>query len=135
LFRIYKYDMATFQAIVSITAIVTLVLIFILVLLALQFAKNNGVWPPVLSQCPDYWVDQSTNGSKCVNVKDLGTCHASTSGAHTIMDFSTPNYRGSNGLCQKYNWATNCGISWDGITYGVTNPCAPPAPKSTSWFS
>jgi len=32
-------------------------------------------------------------------------------------------FTGSNGACHKRDWATANGISWDGITYGVSNPC------------
>jgi hypothetical protein len=32
-------------------------------------------------------------------------------------------YSGEDGLCNKYNWANTCGVTWDGITYGVKNPC------------
>ena len=39
------------------------------------------------------------------------------------MDFTTSSFTGSDGLCSKYNWANNCGVTWDGITYGVKNPC------------
>ena len=39
------------------------------------------------------------------------------------MNFNLPAFTGSNGTCAKYNWANNCKVSWDGITYGVENPC------------
>ena len=32
-------------------------------------------------------------------------------------------FTGTNGACHKRDWATYNGISWDGITYGVNNPC------------
>ena len=32
-------------------------------------------------------------------------------------------FTGSNGTCAKYSWANKCDVSWDGITYGVENPC------------
>lgn len=54
--------------------------------------------------------------------KDLGTCKSSTT-KHLNMDFTTSEFTGQNGLCAKYTWANNCGVSWDGITYGVSNPC------------
>jgi hypothetical protein len=39
------------------------------------------------------------------------------------MNFNDPAFSGSNELCAKYRWAKKCKISWDGITYGVDNPC------------
>jgi hypothetical protein len=70
----------------------------------------------------------SGNGERCVNVKDLGTCNGSVAtGEHLIMNFSVAPYIGSDGNCAKYNWANSCGIAWDGITYGVPNPCYDPS--------
>ena len=38
-------------------------------------------------------------------------------------NFNTSQFTGSQGICNKYNWATNtCNVSWDGITYGVSPP-------------
>ncbi len=79
-------------------------------------------WPPVVAQCPDYWsLDRL---GRCVNVKDLGTCPPSMSnkakGPHLVVDFTDNEYATT---CAKYQWAQKCGVSWDGITYGVDNPC------------
>ena len=43
--------------------------------------------------------------------------------ATSPMDFSLPAYSGSNGPCVKFTWANTNKVSWDGITYGVPNPC------------
>ena len=160
-----------------------ILLVIILIVMSVIFnkAKSNEVWPPFVSNCPDYWVDLSGNGGNCVNVKDLGKCNATTSGNEYMLDISgnssictdistltrcalpnstnqeiggylfnipgiekgicadinnltkcskTPNmdftqspFTGSNGDCAKYTWATDCNVSWDGITYGVVSPC------------
>jgi hypothetical protein len=39
------------------------------------------------------------------------------------MNFNGPVYTGSNGSCAKYTWAQKCKVAWDGISYGVDNPC------------
>ena len=44
------------------------------------------------------------------------------------MDFSGTTFTGTDGLCNKKNWATNCSdpnnsVTWDGVTYGVVDPC------------
>lgn len=127
--------MASFQGIVIIVAILLLIIALILIGLLMAKSKNTEQWPPLIGACPDYWMDTSGNGSNCVNVKDLGTpkCNASVTdlnGAHLTMDFSTDEYTGDQGLCNKYNWATGCSVSWDGITYGVPNPCTSPPPSS-----
>lgn len=38
-------------------------------------------------------------------------------------DFKTSQYTGVGGKCQKYTWAKNCGITWDGITTLSDSPC------------
>ena len=83
-----------------------------------SYMQNSGI------QCPDYWViDGSGNNAKCINVKDLGTCK-SLGNKHQTMNFNTSAFTGSQGACNKYNWATKCNVTWDGITYGVNNPCS-----------
>ena len=115
--------MEGFQKIVLITAII--ILIITLVVIGVTLSKGSGAdWPPVVPQCPDYWViDGSGNNAKCVNVKDLGTCKSDGSSKHQTMNFNSSQFTGSQGACNKYNWATNCNVTWDGITYGVSNPC------------
>tara|TARA_B100000073_G_scaffold285776_1_gene247358 strand:+ start:4156 stop:4716 length:561 start_codon:yes stop_codon:yes gene_type:complete len=39
------------------------------------------------------------------------------------MNFSVSPYIGTNGLCSKYKWSKNCGITWDGITTLKDSPC------------
>ena len=64
------------------------------------------------------------NGSKCSNVKNLGKCNGSVAqGQHLTMDFSGAPYIGAQSLCSKSKWARECGITWDGITSGVDDPC------------
>ena len=66
--------MATFQTIVMITASIILVISLCFIGLALRKQKNSAIFPPVIANCPDYWVvDGSGNNTKCINVKDLGT--------------------------------------------------------------
>ena len=109
--------MESFQTIVLLVAILILIVTLILIGYALRKAAKSREWPPMIPQCPDYWtVDASNN--KCMNTKNLGKCNNVRS-----MDFNVSPYTGDQGLCNKYKWATRCGIAWDGITYGVKNPC------------
>jgi hypothetical protein len=80
--------------------------------------------------CPDYWEDVSEgNGSNCINVKNLGTC------GNNAMDFTTEQWVGDNGLCNKNEWAKKCDLTWDGITNnpnvkcGSKNEFKPPQPN------
>lgn len=116
--------MEGFQKMVLITAIVILIIALVIIGIALSYAKANEEWPPIVPECPDYWViDGSGNNTTCTNVKDLGICPAKSGEKHQIMNFQGYAFTGDNGACNKYNWAKKCKVSWDGITYGVQNPC------------
>jgi hypothetical protein len=113
-----------FQKIVLFAAIIILIITLVVIGIALSSSKNNRAWPPNVPSCPDWWVsDGSGNRSKCINIKDLGTCPAKSGDKHQTMHFNRPIFTGSNELCAKYTWAQKCKVAWDGITYGVENPC------------
>jgi hypothetical protein len=115
--------MEGFQKIVLFSAIVILIISLVTIGITLSYSKDEE-WPPITAECPDFWItDGSGNNTKCINVKDLGTCKAMGEDKHLVMNFNLPAFTGSQGDCNKYKWADKCDISWDGITYGVTNPC------------
>jgi hypothetical protein len=109
--------MANFQRIVLMIAGALFIVSLCLIAYATRKSHNNIVWPPVVGECPDYWIDLSGNGDQCSNVMNLGTCNIKT------MNFDVAPYVGAGGTCAKYNWAVGCGVTWDGITSGVSNPC------------
>jgi hypothetical protein len=115
----------SFQKIVLIIAILFLTLFLVLIGLSLSKSNSSIDWPPVVGNCPDYWVDLSGNGSKCFNSQGLGTCpsYMPKGNNENTMDFTQAPFTGNNSNCAKYRWANNCKLSWDGITYGVQNPC------------
>ena len=111
--------MASIQTIIMTSAIVILLIILITIGINIRTAKKNQVWPPLIGNCPDYWLDLGKDGSQCVvngKANNLGI-------ATSPMNFNTAAYMGSAGTCAKYNWAIANKVSWDGITYGVPNPC------------
>lgn len=112
-----------FQKIVLFGAIIVLIIALVFIGIALTYASDQE-WPPMTPACPDWWImDGSGNNATCINVKDLGTCPPNNGSQHLVMNFNGPAFTGANGNCAKYTWANNCGLSWDGITYGVNNPC------------
>jgi hypothetical protein len=116
--------MEGFQRVVLYSAIVILIIALVIIGIMLSYAKEKQSWPPIVPDCPDYWsMDDSDNNATCINVKDLGSCPKSGGNKHLSVNFNEAPYIGSKGACEKYNWAKRCGISWDGITYGVNNPC------------
>jgi len=127
-------------------AIIILLCVLVVVSIILVKTKNNGVYNPTINGCPDYWitsnyaiaesgtcnksefgccpdrmtVKKDADGSncpvKCYNINNLGKTSAKCLNIPTTMDFTSDTYSGSNGKCNKQNWARKCGITWDGIT-------------------
>jgi hypothetical protein len=107
-----------FQKITLLIAIILLIIILIVIATALLSGKYNNTWPPVTPECPDWWIsDGSGNKQRCFNQKKLGICKKKK------KNFNTSEFSGSQGACNKYKWANECKVSWDGITYGIPNPC------------
>ena len=69
--------------------------------------QSTAAWPPMISDCPDYF--EVVDPHVCNNVKGLGTCTGT-------VQFTDPKYQGRSGLKQKKVWAQECGVTWDGIT-------------------
>jgi len=118
---------ASFQQIVLTFAIIFLIVILVVIGYSLTNSKTVVKWPPMVANCPDYWeditLDTVTDGSvKCSNTnsQNMGSCGAE----RTFLKTETP--------CNKYTWATNCGSTWDGITYGYGQykPCDAKLPNS-----
>lgn len=57
--------------------------------------------------------------AKCYNTHNLGD--TSISGCMS-QDFTTDDYTGTAGLCNKQTWAKQCQVSWDGVT-NVPSSC------------
>jgi hypothetical protein len=115
--------MASFQKIVLVIAVFLLIITLVIIGVALGQAKSDESWPPLIGDCPDYWADLGGDGAKCVNKNSLGTCNIPTKEDVNSMDFTGPVFTGDNGDCAKYTWARRCGVTWDGINSGVSNPC------------
>lgn len=82
--------------------------------IAARKAETTGCPVPANSDSNDNLSSlfgSSSGTGKCVNTHGLGldTCKK-------IMDFSTEEYSGTQGLCNKQTWANNCNITWDGVT-------------------
>jgi hypothetical protein len=117
--------METFQKIVLYTAIIILLFALVFVGFSLSYSKSSKPWPPVTPQCPDFWtMDGSGNDAVCINMKNLGVCPPPSGQQFLTMNFNNQAFTGSNSNCAKYQWANKCKVSWDGITYGVNNPCS-----------
>jgi hypothetical protein len=104
------FEDMNFQRIVL--TIAGILLLGFLAVVAYSMIKANAVageWPPVISNCPDNWV--ITEDGKCSNPNGISTTCSAAS-----YDFTTKNYLGQSGLCEKSKWAQGCKINWDGIS-------------------
>ena len=117
-------SIGSFQKIILIAAVVILIINLVVIALALNKSAQTN-WPPLVPNCPDYWLsDGSGNNITCTNIKNLGVCKPESGSDHLVMNFKKAPFVGANSNCAKYTWANNCKIAWDGLTYGVGNPCA-----------
>ena len=121
-----------FQKSVLSAAVIILIISLIFIGVILKTAIGSQSWPPILGVCPDYWVDLGKDGSMCYNPQKMGSCNIPSESNKNTMDFTSDIFTGDDGTCNKKKWASKCSdnssggagpISWDGITYGVTDPC------------
>ena len=120
----------SFQKITAIITCIILLVILIFIWVTLTYAKKDVSGGPIVPQCPDFWeIEETATGPKCVNVKDLGTCLAPAGDEYLTLDFNSANFTDN---CAKYTWANNCNVAWDGLTYGVANPCITAASTAAS---
>lgn len=142
-------DLGAFQT--TSLAIALVILVLCLIVIAIILAKTTGKYPPTVDACPDYWStsnylnpsaecnksefgccsDYATPKSdadgtncpiKCYNTHKLGTTSSTGASIPMEMNFSSDVYTGSTGLCNKQKWASQFGVTWDGIT-NVGNAC------------
>ena len=107
----------TFQSTVMTVAISFLIVSLCFIGLALYRQKYNSVYPPVIPNCPDYW---DMSGNICISNPKVGN---QTPTCTDSKDFTSEMYAGFAGACNKYKWAKECNLTWDGIT-NIANTCA-----------
>lgn len=99
-----------FQQIVLLIATILLCIFLTLIGYSLYTNQFKNKFPPVDSDCPDYWVSKN---NICTNPKHLGR---DTSSCRNDKNFNTAEFKGDKGNCRKANWANSCNLSWSGIT-------------------
>ena len=109
----------SFNRIVIMVATVLLIVSLTMIGIALRNQKKNASFPPVVSDCPDFYtveemIDHSGKIDYICNIK--GDYVANSDGNCDIFDNGDSKYKGVGGLCQKKKWATKCKRTWDGVT-------------------
>ena len=85
----------------------------------MYYLSDNAMYPPVISECPDYWnvVKNSDGKISCMN--QLKKNPTSISNIDSCNKVDPVNFIGTttdDTICNKYNWARDCNVVWDGIT-------------------
>ena len=102
---------------IFVSTILSVIILLAIVAYVMYYSQDKQIYPPILSVCPDYYTLNTNN--TCVN---SGVWDNSKSGSLcNRLDFSGNVYKvagtgTSSGLCAKKTVATNCKITWDGIT-------------------
>jgi len=114
--------MNTFQK--SVLTISVIVLIISLIILGFFLAKSlfEDSYPPIISDCPDYW-DVTYNENDEVVCKNTSTINKGRGDVprgecndYPVNKFLNSGSQNKDILCEKYKWSKKCDITWDGIT-------------------
>ena len=104
-----------FNKTILFSAIIILIILLIVIGTMLSNAMFNASYPPIISDCPDYW-DISLNSDNQINCINY-TRQNRGIGESDIYPISTFNIGNEDDkICAKYKWAKENKISWDGIT-------------------
>lgn len=112
---------------ITVLIVATVLLILGLIIIGFFIVKSieDSEYPPVISDCPDYWdVDFSNNGFIQCNKNNaptnLGTIETTrcpdTRLTYPTASFNDATKSDADKLCLKHKWAKDCNIQWDGIT-------------------
>jgi len=104
-----------FQKNVVVVACVLLIVAIAFIGWMLSDGESGSLWPPSVSNCPDYWEDSAGDGSSCMNVKRIGKCG---NGPYNFTGWNAPSK-----ACSAKGMMDKCNLTWDGIT--SIDPCAP----------
>jgi hypothetical protein len=106
--------MELYQRFVLGIAIVLLIGAYVMIFFTLVNNKTN--WPPSMSKCPDFWIFDLIN-NKCDS-------NGFNRGKNNVSIFPENDINLSDKTkCEKYKWAVENEISWDGLTYGTSLNC------------
>ena len=105
----------------------TIFLIIALIITGYLMLKSlmEQSYPPVISDCPDYW-DVKYNNSDTLVCNNLTTVNKGKAidkcSTVPVTNFYANGTNINDTICEKYKWARDCDIVWDGITNN-SEPC------------
>ena len=103
--------MELYQRVVLGIAIVLLIAAYIMIYFTL--VDNNKNWPPSVAKCPDYW-EYNAASDMCKSNNGFNEGSSSVTEYPDVSQKST---------CDKYKWAKEKEVSWEGLSYGVSMDC------------
>ena len=111
--------LSRFNKIVLIIATIVLIVFLLILGYLLNVALLNDTYPPVISECPDYW-DVSLNSfgvKECINVSTINSGNGmSECKTLNLTEFSVSGRDKNSIICAKKTKANTCGFNWDGVT-------------------
>ena len=91
----------SFQKTVLIIALIIFSIMLFFIALAMKGLKKSQQYPAEISECPDYWVKNEDNACVPVGNHNKGN-NAANCGSYI-------------GTEEKKQFASECGIEWDGV--------------------
>ena len=111
----------------TVLLVASVLLIFGLIIIGLFSIKSieSSAYPPIISDCPDYWnVSYDAQKNKICQQDSINTGivpdTANRCVAYPVSLFSANGSSVNDIICEKNNWAKSCNIHWDGITNNST---------------
>jgi len=110
---------------IIVLSIFTIFLILILTMIGTTIVYGDTAlqYPPVVSQCPDYWkIDgntciNTTNGINGVNSKNvIGNAYCNGQNCDIIPSDEKWLANGLTPICNQRKWANTNNIMWDGVS-------------------
>tara|TARA_Y100000592_G_C5313624_1_gene241393 strand:+ start:62 stop:472 length:411 start_codon:yes stop_codon:yes gene_type:complete len=120
--------MDDFNKLVLHIATIVFIIVLAIVGIILYYSVRNSTFPPYTTDCPTYYRLDSS-GNNCIPNSEAypsGIVYPSNANVSPdaptsctnvpVTTFIQKGYTDSDILCKKSQWATNCGVYWDGVT-------------------
>tara|TARA_B110001450_G_scaffold61043_2_gene57823 strand:- start:91 stop:465 length:375 start_codon:yes stop_codon:yes gene_type:complete len=111
--------LSRFNKIVLIIATIVLIVSLLILGYFLNVALLNDSYPPIISECPDYW-DLSLNSlgdKECINVSTINSGNGmSECKTLNLTEFINNGTDKNSVICAKKTKANTCNFNWDGVT-------------------
>jgi hypothetical protein len=108
----------TFNKTVLLVASVLLIIGLIIIGFLINKSVETSAYPPVISDCPDYWnVAYDSNQKKICQHNSINPGqNIPTCRSYPVSLFTVTGSTDADKICAKNTWAKSCNIHWDGIT-------------------